>query len=141
MKLNWGHKIIITFFFFFLIMGTLIYKSVNTDFQLVAEDYYADEIAYQDKIEAVNNGKKLDAFIQQQGASLVVQVKEVEFSNGVVYFYRSSDKALDFKIDLKLNEQSQQIINTSAMKKGKWEVRVSFLHNEELHLIEEIIVL
>ena len=141
MKLHWGQKIIITFIFFFMIMGTLIYKSINTDFQLVAPNYYEQEIAYQDKIEAINRGKTLGLSISQMQNTIAISATDIQFKDGVINFYRPSNKALDFQLSMQLNSEGLQTINTQKMKKGKWKVELSFIIDELLYVVNDVVVL
>ncbi len=139
MKLNWGHKIILSFVFFFMIMGTLIYKSVNTDFQLVAPNYYEQEIAYQDKIDAINRAVDFPLDLKLEGAYIEISCNE-NIKSTKLSFYKNTDKALDFQLDLELVDGVHKI-NTQKMQKGKWEIELSFLFDDKLHIVKEIIVL
>jgi hypothetical protein len=64
MTLNWGHKITLAFSAFVLLMFTLVYKSMKTDFQLVTKEYYKDELAYQQVIDGTNRANKLKGNVQ-----------------------------------------------------------------------------
>ena len=55
MKWNWGTKIALSFVGFCGLMIFMTVKSFNTDFHLVTEDYYAEELQYQDHIDRVKN--------------------------------------------------------------------------------------
>jgi hypothetical protein len=52
MSINWGTRIIILYSGFILLIGTLVWKSTQTKFDLVSEDYYAQEVGYQKKLDA-----------------------------------------------------------------------------------------
>jgi hypothetical protein len=140
MKLNWGHKIIITFGFFFLLMGTLIYKSINTDFQLVAPNYYEQEIAYQQRIDAIKRAENINfKFTLNTEGNLELTSSEVT-QKGAVYFYCPFDKTADFQVELGLINNMQNI-NLSGVKKGKWEVEIRFKRANLLYIIKQVIVL
>lgn len=140
MQLNWGHKIIITFVFFFLLMGTLIYKSINTDFQLVAPNYYEQEIAYQQRIDAIKRAENLDLdFSLDIDGNLDLISNEIT-QKGILYFYCPFDKSSDFQVELDLKNNNQKI-NLDRVKKGKWEVEVVFEKENLLYIIKQVIVL
>ena len=40
--MNWGNKLMLVFIVFALLIGTLVYKSINTKYDLVSKDYYKD---------------------------------------------------------------------------------------------------
>ena len=140
MQLNWGHKIIITFVFFFLLMGTLIYKSINTDFQLVAPDYYEQEIAYQQRIDALKRAKKIEFNINlNKEGNLDLSSKEIN-QIGEIYFYCPFAKTSDFTVKMDLKNGIQNINLTSKIK-GKWEVEVVFEKESLPYIIKQVIVL
>ena len=64
MNLNWGHGIVATIVAFVLMMSFMVYKAVGESFDLVSPDYYAQEIAYQGKIDKLNRSAKLTEKIQ-----------------------------------------------------------------------------
>ncbi|MFZ8343681.1 FixH family protein, partial [Staphylococcus aureus] len=53
--MNWGYKLLLAFISFALIIGILVYKSINTKYDLVSTEYYKDELRYQDKIDGSGN--------------------------------------------------------------------------------------
>src|ERR1043165_4473851 len=54
MTINWGTKIFLLYTGFVILIGTLVWKSVHTKFDLVTEDYYAQEISFQQRLDAQN---------------------------------------------------------------------------------------
>jgi hypothetical protein len=52
MSINWGAKIFLLYTGFVVLMGTLVWKSMHTKFDLVTEDYYQQEIGFQKKLDA-----------------------------------------------------------------------------------------
>ena len=139
MKLNWGHKIVITFILFFIIMGTLIYKSVKTDFQLVAPNYYEQEVKYQDKIDAINRAKSIDINFVNQITHLSILSEDIP-NNGKIFFYCPFDKNADFLLDIEL-VNGEQRIDIQNIKKGKWEVEIQFKDQDQLYVIREIVLI
>ena len=51
--MNWGYKILIVYIVFIAGIVTLVYKSSVQNQDLVVNDYYDQELKYQDKIDAV----------------------------------------------------------------------------------------
>lgn len=140
MKLNWGHKIALTFVAFFLLMGTLVFKSINTDFQLVSPDYYEQEIEYQQRIDAINRASNIGVnFIPSDNEYLTITIDRA-IDDGFIYFYCPFDQTSDFKVKLNLKNGIQNI-NTKDLKKGKWEAEVVFKENDLLHIIKKVIVI
>ncbi|KIC90583.1 hypothetical protein HY58_11595 [Flavihumibacter sp. ZG627] len=113
MNMNFGHKILLTFIAFALLMGTLVYMSLQTEFELVSKDYYKEELAYQDVIDATDNAKSLETSvsIRQEHDSIILHMPE-EMKGldliGDVYFYCAADSKRDRKIALQADKEGLQ---------------------------------
>ena len=70
--MNWGNKLILVFIVFAVMMSVLVYKSVNTKYDLVSKDYYKDELRYQDKIDGMHNAAKVSDVVVTQDADNVI---------------------------------------------------------------------
>ena len=63
MKLNWGTGIVIAMISFMIFILTFVYRSVVMDeyqHELVSEDYYGDELHYQEEIDKLKNASNLE---------------------------------------------------------------------------------
>ena len=85
MKLNWGHYIVITFTAFVLLIGFMVYRSFQHNNDLVADDYYAKELQFQDVIDRQKRANDLEQNITWERAEdglpmgLVAPVAELWF--------------------------------------------------------------
>lgn len=128
--MNWGYRIAIFFTCFVLFMLTMVYKCVQQDFDLVAENYYAQEIAYQDRIDRLANTAKLEK-------KPIYEVREsylnIDFpfaiESGKIYCFRPSDETLDFEHLLALSEQYQYKIPLSEFTTGVYKLKVEWQQN------------
>lgn len=111
--MNFGHKILLTFIAFAVLMGTLVYMSLQTEFELVSKDYYKDELAYQEIIDASDNAKSLETSVslRQEDDSIILHMPE-EMKGldliGEVYFYCAADSKRDRKIMLQADREGLQ---------------------------------
>ncbi len=115
MALNFGHKLLLVFIAFGLLMGTLIYMSVKTEFELVSKDYYKEELAYQQVIDARKNAETLSTSIK-----LLYQDKELHLlmpaemknrvDSGEIYFYCPADAKKDTLLRLVPDSSGKQVI-------------------------------
>ena len=55
MKLNWGNWIAVAYSVFVLFIIAMVYLAFGEKWDLVAENYYEQEIQYQDKINSIEN--------------------------------------------------------------------------------------
>ena len=99
MKFNWGPGIAIGYTTFVLFIGFMVYKAFGEDFELVTEDYYAQEIKFQDKIDSKARARKLDGNLQTivVGKNLKILFPQKEMAlKGNVNCFRPSDETKDF---------------------------------------------
>jgi hypothetical protein len=52
--MSWGTKIAFLYLSFATMIGVMVYKSVTQSVDLVAPNYYEQELKYQDKIDGIN---------------------------------------------------------------------------------------
>lgn len=103
--MNWGNKLILAFVLFALFIGYMVSQSFNTRFDLVSNNYYNEELRYQEKLNAIKNTNKLSNVEVFQNSNLLViflpkELKDSKIS-GSVLMYCNTDKAKDFKLDFK----------------------------------------
>ena len=125
--MNWGHKIIIVFGLFFLIMGTLIYFSAIEDHQLVTENYCEKELKYQDvinqKVNARNEG--IQWLPNSDGICLLIP-DSIDIVEGEILLYRASNSSWDKTIPY---DTSSNCLKASDFQNGKW--TISFVGKSE----------
>lgn len=132
--MTWGTKIFIAYglFIFFIVYLVIRSTEVNTD--LVAEDYYQQELAFQTKIDKQQNLQKLGANItvRQQGQRIEIQVaagSSFVKADGTITFMRAQDKRMDRSFDLALNEEGKMAVPTDNLIRGKYMVQLDWKSN------------
>jgi len=145
MKFNWGHGIAI-FLIVFVIstVGVVVYISTNSEFdhEVVSDFYYKEGLEYQLEIERENNLNKLESKFSYSyntdGLSLYFP-KELDASKitGRVELYRPSKKILDFKQDVKLDDNNKMLIPADKLLRGKWRMKVFFEDDKQEYLYKE----
>lgn len=131
MKLNWGYKIAVVYLLFVAGIIYLVVQASRQNIDLVTENYYAEEIQYQQRINEKNNAQSLSAplDVNVQHGVLTVSFPQ-EFSQkelqGEVLLYCPSDAQKDLsrnlvmegnKMKISLPEQNQGF----HQLKVKWE--------------------
>ena len=99
--MNWGKGIAIFLVLFigFILTLAIILMQANTD--LVGEDYYKKEIAYEDEIVAESNANLSDAKIETEISEdgLFIHIKNVESPEDVtIHLLRGNNQELDISI-------------------------------------------
>ncbi|MDQ1266783.1 MAG: hypothetical protein QG635_1935 [Bacteroidota bacterium] len=141
-KINWGIgiAIFVTLWVVFL-AGNLIFSSFQTN-DLVAEDYYQKELQYQGHIEKQKRTKKLSEQIKvvQGSAALALQFPITEqklVDSGEIYMYRPSNKRMDNKIKVRVNDENVQVIDIRGYAKGLWILKINWSSGGNDYYIEE----
>jgi nitrogen fixation protein FixH len=126
MNFHWGHGIFLAFLLFGIMILSLVVGSMQQSIELVSPDYYADEIRYQNRIDAQknNNTDKNPASLLLKNDTLLLKIAQ-ENAAGNVYFFRPSDSKKDFTMPLSLRD-SLQFFKLGHLEKGLWRVKISW---------------
>ncbi len=143
-KFNWGTGIVIAMALFIVFILSFVYKTIAIDkyeHHLVSEDYYKDELYYQEEIDKLNNASKLSENITLSNSSqgITIQFPEnLDFNKikGTIHFLRRSNYKLDFDKEIKLNDHFI-IIPDSLLVSGKWIIKIDWQYNDEKYLLKE----
>ncbi len=107
--MTWGTKLLIVFAGFAILMTTMVYKCMHQNFELVSNDYYSDELRYQEKIDGMNNANKIgNVTIKENGKKVSIQLpKEVQglALKGQAVFYCAANSTNDRTIPLQVNNR------------------------------------
>jgi nitrogen fixation protein FixH len=147
MKINWGTAIIIAFVCFIsFIMYFVINMSTNKkyDHDLVVEDYYQQELKYQNDINKEKNSKTLATNVSWKKTDDGILIRfpeslDINKIKGKVFLYRPSNKKLDFEIPISLSNHNLLIPDNSLLD-GRWNIKIDWQYNEEDYLFKTEIV-
>lgn len=147
MKMNWGTGLVIglglfmTFILYFVIR---ISTDEKYDYDLVTEEYYKRDMAYQTEIDAETNSNSLSNAITgtktAKGYELTFPTN-IDYSKieGTLFLYRPSNKKLDFTIPLMLSG-STMLIEDEKLVAGRWNTIVQWNYEGKSYLYKEEIV-
>ncbi len=142
--MNWGLKITLLYVSFVLLILGMVGLAMHEKMDLVANDYYEQELNYQNKINTVNHtralGESLTWEVKKNTLELTFpeQFKEKKIS-GNVYFFRPSDATMDKTIAIPTDTARIQNISTSQLKKGVYKMQISWEVNKEKYYNEGIV--
>lgn len=135
--MNWGKGIIVAFVLFFGVIFTLAYISMNTEFSLVADNYYEQELAYEDqlvRIRNVNNlAEKPEFSIDRSALKVRLQFPESlaqGIKEGKVKFYRASSSRHDKEEALILDKEFGFEQDIAQFVIGAWKIQLSWTDGE-----------
>lgn len=141
--MNFGVKITILYLSFVGLILTLVFMCFQQKVELVSKDYYAQEIKFQDKINAINNEKNLTGSISHSvnGKEIVLTIDSALLNKGfegTVIFFRPSDSSKDFQLKMNFVD-NEQIINANELIHGTYKLQLSWIVNHKNYFKEEVI--
>lgn len=146
MKFNWGHGVTIGFSLFVVYILSFVYRSYNQNIDLVAEDYYAQEVAFQGRIDETANAEQFkddllvsrtDGFIEFTFPAEVA----TSATTGQIHFFRPSDKAMDIKIPFELDDSGMVRVPTQILNQGRYQVKFSWNTDDKAYFLSKDIVI
>lgn len=125
--MNWGYKILIVYSLFIVAMLSMVYKCTQQNTDLVSENYYEQEVKYQDQFNRMQNSSQAEnrlvinaslgsADIQYPAAFTSLKVE------GKITFFRPDNKKLDFSVPVEMIAGMQHI-KSEKLTKGYWKVQ------------------
>jgi hypothetical protein len=143
--MNWGYKLTVTFIVFACMMSYLVYRSFNTNFDLVEKEYYKSELKYQEVIDGSANANKLSSAPQlvQSGGNIILQMPDEMRSTqpkGVIQFYCSYNAAQDKKIRLQTDANGRQVIS-SPVSAGNYIAKFSWTYADKNYYTEKQLII
>jgi len=146
--MNWGWKIVVLYSSFVIMTLSMVIFFMSQKVDLVADDYYKQEIQYQGQIDKISNAKSLKEPIGYVYSNQPRTVK-LSFPNahvqqglaGKVYFYRPSNSNEDKEFDLRINDSGEQIISISSLSRGLWKIKISWNSGGKEFYDEKVVTL
>ena len=147
MKFNWGTGVIVAFVLFIsFIMYFVISMNTNKkyDHDLVTEEYYQQELEYQNDIDKEKKATGLKENIQWKKSDngiVIIFPNDLDFKevSGKVFLYRPSNKQLDFETAISLSDYNL-LIPDKRLLDGRWNIKVDWQYNGKSYLYKKEIL-
>jgi hypothetical protein len=144
-KMNWGLGIAIFYIVFVIATVSVVLFTTTIDVNLVTDDYYEKELAFQNQIDKVSRTKALpeQPVISLAGKNMYLKFPNTINSNlvqGTINFYRPSNNKMDFAVPIELNIHGEQIVNSIKFTAGMWRIYVNWQLDEIDYLSEKILM-
>jgi len=146
LKISWGTGIVIAFGVFMSINVLTAVYLMNQDVNLVSEDYYDEEIKYQQQIDRMERTSRLEKkqIVSFDGSIFKIKIPKSVLSKrltGEIYFYRPSNSKSDIKIPLITDTLGVQVIPVERLEKGLWTIKVTWLSIGKEYFSEDRILI
>lgn len=130
MKINWGYKILIVYLAFVAGILFLVFKASGEKYDMVTENYYEQELKYQEVIDQKERVSKLSSLpvINHTSGQLTIEFpaelngKELK---GQCYLYRPSDETKDIRQDFHIRNGRYEML-LPAQAYGMYDLKLSW---------------
>lgn len=139
--MSWGYKILLVYLVFVAGIAVMVFKSSTQKIDLVTTDYYAKELKYQDRIDAVKRTAALSAPVKYKlsNEQLIISLP-VEFDakevTGSVLLYCPSDNKKDIQKDFTTAGRTITIY-LPEITSGSHQLQVNWVANGQAYYFEE----
>lgn len=138
--MNWGHGLTLSFIGFAGFIIFMAVKSFDENIDLVTEDYYRQELNYQQRIDQIQQTKTQG---MEAKIALTDELLELTFRHapekGEVHLYRPSDSQYDRHF--KLSQAANMAFDRSDLQKGYYILKISWEAGGQTYYQEKGIVL
>ena len=146
MKFNWGYGIALFYSTFVVVLLYFVVQSTQQDNSLVSDQYYADDIHYQQHYDKLRNAqalaKDLDiSRLAEQEAIYLQFPEDLGPVSGKVQFFCPSDSRADFSTPVKTDAGFSQTVSSKNLKRGLWRIKVDWQAGGKAYYREEAITL
>lgn len=142
-KFDWGHGVALALglfiaFILFMVFGFTYGQQTS---ELVSDDYYGDELVYQEVIDAKNNAEELNEIPKYQELAEGMKIsfptavapedKHVKFE-----LFRTDDANLDVKKDVDVDANNEILIPKTVISKGSYTLKIKWSHAKKPYQVD-----
>lgn len=146
MKISWGTGLTIFIVTFLVVTIGVVLYLMTIDVNLVADDYYEQEIKYQQQIDKIERSLELKEQLNIEVIDGNIRInypaifdpKEIK---GSILCYRPSTNRFDRNFSVATDSTFKQVIKTNLMAEGMWKVKVDWEVKGTTYFNEEIVML
>ncbi|PZX51055.1 hypothetical protein LV84_03812 [Algoriphagus ratkowskyi] len=141
--MDWGKGILLTIIAFVTLIMTLVVISVRMDgIELVTENYYEEEIKYQNRIDQSNSAIELNREVISYDAPSKMIALDLPFGTvGSLQLFRPSDSSLDQLIKVDVTHSGKTEVALKDLKSGYWKIQLNWFENGVSHYQEKKITI
>lgn len=142
-KTLWPWAIVLVLVIFAGSMISVMTMFLRQDMHLVTDDYYAQEVRYQKRIDHQRNAResgrapKINYHKDQQQLHFDFPDKSAKDRSGEIHLYRPSDADIDKRVAIKTGALGQQAVSMEGMKPGRWVIKVAWSEREVDYYMEQ----
>lgn len=139
--MNWGKGITIFMLAFIGFIGTMVYVAFTKNADLVRDDYYENELAFDqlktDKSNYTHMGTEIHFEKNENGVTFLFPPAMTGATDGTISFYRPDQKKHDREFELAINENGMQLLPYSNFKEGYYDITIQWKDQAQMGYIFE----
>lgn len=141
MKINWGYTIVIIYSVFIIGILFMVYRSSIEKKDLVSEDYYAEELKYQEIIDQSANTASLSNVIETEVKEDEIQLTFPSEFNESIYkgtwkLYCAADRSKDVSGNCNI-AGAKSTISYNATVKGLFQLQLTWIKDGKKYYFEK----
>ena len=146
-KFTWGTGILLTIIIFVSFFISFMIFSFTKDVNLVTKDYFPDEIAYDIKIQKIQNTNALKEKISFNLNNNVLKIEFPSFIDnqkeisGTILFYYIKSARKDIIYPVNINTDNSQFIDMQWLEIGRYTVKADWAYKDKSYFQEETVEL
>ena len=141
-NLNWGHGLMIALgcFILFILSLIFIFPMGKQNAEMISNNYYEEELQYQDVIDAKNNAAKLEKTPTYKSTTeglLITFPETIKVDENVANFvlFRTEDSNLDVKKEVML-QHNIFLIPAKVISKGSYTLKLKWKENKKPYQVD-----
>jgi len=140
-KFNWGTGIAIFYISFVIAMLFFVFWTTGNNRDLVTDDYYAEELVYQDVIDSKARAEELVGKVEINSEKGRIEIRLPEgmtdkFIKGELFLYRQADKRMDTRLQFE-GQKIDYSFQSERIVIGKWTVKLSWTSDGKDYYYED----
>lgn len=129
--MSWGYRIALLYIGFAVLIFTMIFLTYQQRVDLVASDYYEQELKYQDRIDAINRTELLKESVTWQVDPTQLKIHfpidmDGKKITGTVVFFCPSNATQDRTETIAPTKSATAQVPMNRLKKGAYKVQISW---------------
>lgn len=142
-KFNWGWGIAIFYSAFAMLILMMVYKSTQNKVELVTPDYYAQELKFQERINQIENAKKLQQPLKWEvsGKQITLSFPEMASANAKakILFYKPNNSAKDVQVECVADAYGKCVVTSEKLEAGVYQMQIEWQANDVAYYNEATI--
>jgi hypothetical protein len=144
MQINWGIKIAFLYLGFVMLILIMVTMAMQQKIDLVSDDYYDQELHYQEKIDNQKRAVSLQEKLTWEMSNGKLLVKfpslfRLQPVAGTIHFFRPSDSKLDKNVSMPADTSLIRTIEIKDLRKGVYKIQIDWQVNDAAYYNEGFI--